>query len=150
MIAVVQRVGQAAVHVAGAEVAAIRRGFLVLLGVAQGDGEREADYLARRIAELRVFEDAAGRMNLALADVGGGVLAVSQFTLLAGLRRGRRPDFVAAAPPEDARRLFDHFVEELRRRGVDVQTGRFAATMEVSLLNSGPATFLLDSRSLLG
>jgi D-tyrosyl-tRNA(Tyr) deacylase len=149
VIAVVQRVRRAEVTVDGAVVGAVGRGFLVLLGVAAGDGEREADYLARRIHELRVFEDDAGKMNLALGDVGGGVLAVSQFTLLAGLRAGRRPEFLAAAPPEDGRRWFDRFVELLRGRGVTVATGRFGASMLVAIENEGPATFILDTRSLL-
>ena len=149
MIAVVQRVRSADVTVDGAIVGRVGRGFLVLLGVAAGDGEREAEYLARRIHELRVFEDAAGKMNLALGDVGGGVLAISQFTLLAGLRSGRRPEFLAAAPPEEGRRWFDRFVELLRGRGLAVETGRFGASMLVRLENEGPATFILDTRTLL-
>ncbi|MBM4013342.1 MAG: D-tyrosyl-tRNA(Tyr) deacylase [Planctomycetes bacterium] len=149
MIAVVQRVTEGEVTVDGAVTGRVGRGFVVLLGVAQGDGEREADYLARRIHELRVFEDAGGKMNLALADVAGGVLAVSQFTLLAGLARGRRPDFLAAAPPEEGKRWFERFVELLRQRGIEVQTGVFGATMAVRLVNAGPATFILDTRQLL-
>jgi len=149
VIAVVQRVRRAEVRVDEEIVGRVGRGFLVLLGVARGDGEREADYLARRIHELRVFEDAAGKMNLALGDVGGGVLAVSQFTLLAGLKSGRRPDFLGAAPPEEGRRWFDRFAELLRSRGVAVETGRFGASMVVSLENEGPATFLFDTTTLL-
>lgn len=149
MIAVVQRVAVGEVEVAGTVVGRVGRGFVVLLGVAQGDGEREADYLARRIQELRVFEDAAGKMNLALGEIGGGVLAVSQFTLLAGLARGRRPEFLAAAPPEEGRRWFDRFVERLRARGVPVATGVFGASMVVRLTNEGPATFILDTKVLL-
>jgi D-tyrosyl-tRNA(Tyr) deacylase len=149
MIAVVQRVRRGEVAVEGEIVGRVGRGYVVLLGVARGDGEREADFLARRIHELRVFEDAAGKMNLALADVGGGVLAISQFTLLAGLERGRRPDFLGAAPPEEGRRWFDRFVALLRARGVVVETGRFGASMVVSLENEGPATFVLDTRQLL-
>ncbi len=149
MIAVVQRVAEAEVTVDGTVTGRVGRGFVVLLGVAQGDGEREADYLARRVQELRVFEDAAGKMNLALAEVGGGVLAVSQFTLLAGLARGRRPDFLAAAPPDEGRRWFERFVDLLRQRGVEVQTGVFGASMAVRLVNAGPATFILDTRQLL-
>jgi len=149
MIAVVQRVARGEVAVAGEVVGSVGRGFVVLLGVARGDGEAEAAYLARRVHELRVFEDAAGKMNLALPDVGGGVLAISQFTLLAGLERGRRPEFLAAAPPDDGRRWFDRFVELLRARGVAVATGRFGATMAVSLVNEGPATFVLDTKTLL-
>ena len=149
MIAVVQRVRRAEVRVDEEIVGRVGRGFLVLLGVARGDGEKEADYLARRIHELRVFEDAAGTMNLALGDVGGGVLAISQFTLLAGLKRGRRPEFLRAAAPEDGRRWFDRFVELLRGRGVAVETGRFGESMVVSLENEGPATFVLDTAALL-
>jgi len=149
LIAIVQRVRRAAVTVEGAVVGRIERGFVVLLGVARGDGEREADYLARRVHELRVFEDAAGKMNLALPEVGGAVLAVSQFTLLASLEHGRRPDFLAAAPPEEGRRWFDRFVELLRARGVAVETGRFGESMVVSLENEGPATFVLDTAKLL-
>jgi len=149
VIAVVQRVRRADVKVEGEVVGEVGLGFVVLLGVAIGDGERDADYLARRIHELRVFEDAAGKMNLALGDVGGGVLAVSQFTLLAGLKSGRRPEFLAAAPPEEGRRWFDRFVELLRGRGLAVATGRFGASMKVTLENDGPATFILDTRTLL-
>ncbi|MBL8841619.1 MAG: D-tyrosyl-tRNA(Tyr) deacylase [Planctomycetes bacterium] len=149
MIAVVQRVARGAVTVDGEVVGRVGRGFVVLLGVAKGDGANDADYLARRIHELRVFEDGAGKMNLALSDVGGGVLAISQFTLLAGLARGRRPDFIGAAPPEEGRRHFDEFVARLRARGVAVETGRFGASMQVELVNDGPATFVLDTRVLL-
>ncbi len=149
MIAVVQRVRRGAVAVDGACVGQVARGFVVLLGVAHGDGEREADYLAKRIHELRVFEDAGGKMNLALPEVGGGVLAISQFTLLAGLRHGRRPEFLGAAPPAEGRRWFDRFVELLRARDVPVETGQFGASMVVSLENDGPATFILDTRELL-
>jgi D-tyrosyl-tRNA(Tyr) deacylase len=149
VIAVVQRVRRGRVAVGGETVGAVGRGFVVLLGVARGDGEREADYLARRVQELRVFEDDREKMNLALADVGGGVLAISQFTLLANLRGGRRPDFLEAAPPDDGRRWFDRFVELLRGRGVAVETGRFGAAMVVEIENEGPATFVLDTRQLL-
>src|SRR6185503_734235 len=138
MIAIVQRVRRGEVTVDGESVGRVQRGFVVLLGVAQGDGEREAAYLARRIHELRVFEDAQGKMNLALSDVAGGVLAISQFTLLAGLKSGRRPEFLSAAPPDAGRRWFDRFVELLRERGVVVETGRFGASMLVSLENEGP------------
>jgi len=146
MRAVVQRVNEAAVEVDGQRVAAIGRGFLVLAGVQEGDTEADADYLAAKVADLRVFEDAEGKMNLSLADVNGEVLAVSQFTLLADCRKGRRPSFVAAARPEQAQQLFDRFVSQLRERGVPVQTGRFREHMHVSLVNDGPVTLLLDSR----
>jgi D-tyrosyl-tRNA(Tyr) deacylase len=149
LIAVVQRVRRGRVTVDGATVGEVARGYVVLLGVAQGDGEREADYLARRIQELRVFEDEQGKMNRALAEVAGSVLAISQFTLLANLKSGRRPDFLAAAPPEEGRRWFDRFVELLRARGVHVETGRFGESMLVEIENDGPATFLFDTRVLL-
>ena len=149
MIAVLQRVSQGSVVAAGEVVGSIGTGFVVLLGVKRGDGDPEAEYLARRVQELRVFEDSSGRMNLALADVGGAVLAVPQFTLLASLRKGRRPDFLQAAEPGEGERLFDHFVGCLRERGVEVETGRFGATMTVSLVNEGPATFLFDTTQLL-
>jgi D-tyrosyl-tRNA(Tyr) deacylase len=149
VIAVLQRVRRAEVSVDGEVAGRIGRGFVALVGVARGDGEREATWLARRIHELRVFEDAAGKMNLALPDAGGAVLAVSQFTLLAGLERGRRPDFLRAAPPDEGRRWFDRLVELLRARSLTVETGRFGASMVVSLENEGPATFVLDSAVLL-
>jgi D-tyrosyl-tRNA(Tyr) deacylase len=149
MIAVVQRVSKGSVVVANEVVGAVDLGFVVLLGVAHEDGNAEVEYLARRIAELRVFEDEAGRMNRALADVGGTVLAVPQFTLLAGLKKGRRPDFLAAAKPEKASERFDQFVLQLRDQGVPVETGRFGANMQVSLTNMGPATFLFDTRVLM-
>jgi D-tyrosyl-tRNA(Tyr) deacylase len=149
VIAIVQRVRRGRVMVDGETVGAVGRGFVVLLGVARGDGEREADYLARRIHELRVFEDEGGRMNRALPEVGGAVLAISQFTLLANLRGGRRPDFLAAAPPDEGRRWFDRFVELLRSRALQVETGRFGASMVVEIENEGPATFVLDTAALL-
>lgn len=149
MKAVVQRVSSASVEVAGTIVGSVGRGYLVLLGVASEDQEREAESLARRIHELRVFEDDAGRMNRALSDVGGGVLAVPQFTLLANLRKGRRPDFLGAAAAEQGRRLFEHFVSALRGRGVAVATGSFGASMRVSLVNEGPATFVFDTTQWL-
>jgi D-tyrosyl-tRNA(Tyr) deacylase len=126
-------------------VGSIDRGFLVLLGVADGDTSDDAEYLAQKVVELRVFEDSAGKMNLALGDVAGSVLAISQFTLLADCRKGRRPSFSHAAPPEAAEPLFDRFVEAVRKRGIPIQTGRFGAHMEVELVNDGPVTLLLDS-----
>lgn len=149
MIAVLQRVRSGDVTVADEIVGKVGRGFVALVGVAHGDGEPEADYLARRVHELRVFEDADEKMNLALGDVGGGVLAISQFTLLAGLKRGRRPEFLGAAAPDEGRLWFDRFVELLRARGVPVETGRFGAAMLVRIENDGPATFILDTKSLL-
>ena len=148
MRAVAQRVSRAAVCVDREEVGQIARGFVVLLGVADGDGAEDADYLAHKIVELRVFEDSAGKMNHSLIDVGGSVLAISQFTLLGDCRKGRRPSFTDAARPELAQPLFDHFVAAVRSRGIAVQTGQFAAHMMVELVNDGPVTLLLDSKRL--
>jgi D-tyrosyl-tRNA(Tyr) deacylase len=126
-------------------VGAIDGGFLVFLGVARGDGEGEAVWLADKVGGLRVFEDEAGKMNLSLQDTGGSVLVVSQFTLLADCRRGRRPSFTEAAPPEEAERLYGRFVERLREVGLKVETGVFQAHMAVSLANDGPVTLWLDT-----
>ena len=146
MRVVVQRVTQARVEVGGEVVGAIGQGFLVLLGVANGDTPADAAYLAEKTAGLRVFEDAAGKMNLALNDVGGAVLAVSQFTLLGDCRKGRRPGFTDAAPPELADALYNDYVAALRAAGLTVATGVFRAEMQVHLVNDGPVTLLLDSR----
>lgn len=146
MRAVVQRVSRAAVRVGGETVGSVGRGFLVLVGAETGDGPPAADELARKIAGLRVFEDDAGRMNLALSDVGGAVLAVSQFTLAADLSRGRRPGFERALRGSEAEPLYERFVAALRSAGLTVETGVFGASMEVELVNDGPATFLLDVR----
>ncbi len=145
MRAIIQRVSQASVTVEGQVVGRIARGFLVLLGVTHDDGRTEADWLARKIAGLRVFDDAAGKMNLGLAEVGGGVLVVSQFTLYGDARRGRRPDFLRAARPEVAEPLVSCFVEKLRGEGLPVETGRFQAIMQVALVNDGPVTLWLDT-----
>jgi D-tyrosyl-tRNA(Tyr) deacylase len=146
MKAVYQRVLSASVAVEGETIASIGRGVLLLVGVEEGDTSAEAALLAEKTAHLRVFEDKAGRMNLSALDVGGSVLAVSQFTLLANTRHGRRPDFLAAARPEKARPLFDETAAALRAAGIrDVQTGRFGADMQVSLVNDGPVTILLDT-----
>lgn len=126
----------------------IAQGLLVLLGVAQEDTERDADYLAEKIAGLRIFEDGAGKMNLSVADAGGAVLAVSQFTLYGDVRRGKRPSFDAAAPPERARSLYEYFVERVRQSGLRCETGRFQEMMSVELVNEGPVTILLDSTKL--
>ena len=123
----------------------IGQGLLVLLGVGQNDSEAAADYLAEKVAGLRVFEDEAGRMNRAVVEVGGAVLVVSQFTLLGDVRRGKRPSFDAAAPPELARQLYEYFVGKLRAAGLRCETGRFRETMQVELVNDGPVTILLDS-----
>ena len=144
MKAVVQRVSRAAVRVDGRTVGEIGRGFLVLVGAETGDLLETADEAARKIAGLRVFDDAAGKMNLALPDVGGAVLAVSQFTLAADLSRGRRPSFDRALRGPEAEPIYERFVAALRASGLTVATGVFGASMEVELVNDGPATFLLD------
>ncbi len=146
MRAVVQRVTRASVTVENQTVGAIERGFLVLLGVERGDGKADAEYIAEKCAGLRVFEDEAGKFNRSLQDVGGAVLLVSQFTLCGDARKGRRPSFTQAEAPEAAERLFMACRERLLALGVLVETGRFRTHMEVSLVNDGPVTILLDSR----
>jgi D-tyrosyl-tRNA(Tyr) deacylase len=148
MRAVVQRVTQASVEVEGRTVAAISAGLLVLLGVAEGDGEQDAIYLADKITNLRIFNDADGKMNRSLLDIGGALLVVSQFTLQGDTRRGRRPSFIEAAGPVEANRLYEYFAAEVRRAGIRTETGVFQAMMRVSLVNDGPVTILLDSRKL--
>jgi D-tyrosyl-tRNA(Tyr) deacylase len=146
MKAVLQRVTRASVTVDGQIVGQIGRGLLVLLGVGQEDGESDARQLAEKTVQLRIFDDADGKMNLSLADVGGAMLVVSQFTLLGDCRKGRRPSFVHAAPPELAERLYKTFVAAVGVQGIQVATGRFRAMMQVELVNDGPVTLLLDSR----
>ena len=146
MRCVIQRVTRASVTVEGERVSGIGDGFLVLLGAEEGDGEADAHYCAEKIAGLRVFEDANDKMNLSLSDVGGSVLLVSQFTLLADARHGRRPDFIHAAKPDVAEPLCERVRELLVEKGLSVQTGRFRTHMKVELLNDGPVTILLDSR----
>jgi len=145
MRAVVQRVSRAQVAVNGEIAGEIGLGLLVLLGVGRDDTEADAIYLAEKIAGLRVFEDNAGKMNLSVQEVGGSVLAVSQFTLYGDVRRGKRPSFDAAAPPEKARQLYEFFVEQIRAAGLRCETGRFQEMMKVELVNEGPVTILLDS-----
>ena len=145
MRAVVQRVKQSSVKTRGEIVGRIGQGLLVLLGVARDDGAEDADYLANKIINLRIFEDENGKMNRSLLEIGGQLLAVSQFTLLADCRKGRRPSFIAAAEPEKATELYETFIERVRRKGVEVQTGRFQAMMEVALINDGPVTIIVDS-----
>ena len=147
MIACVQRVAEAWVRVGEEEIGRIGKGMLVLLGVEKGDGDAEADWLASRIAGLRIFEDSEGRMNLDLLQVGGSALVVSQFTLAGDCSRGRRPGFEKAALPQDAERLYGRFCEALRKTGVRVETGRFAARMHVGLINEGPVTFIVDRKA---
>jgi len=145
MRAVVQRVSRAQVTVNGEITGQIGLGLLVLLGVGRDDANADATYLVEKIAGLRVFEDAQGKMNLSVQDIGGSVLAVSQFTLYGDVRRGKRPSFDAAAPPEKARQLYEFFVEQVRAAGLRCETGRFQEMMKVELVNEGPATILLDS-----
>lgn len=145
MRAVVQRVSRGQVTVRNEVVGKIERGLLVLLGVAGTDSEADSDYLAEKIVGLRIFEDDAGKMNRAVGETGGAVLVVSQFTLYGDMRRGKRPSFDAAAAPEQARRLYEHFVERVRTAGMHCETGRFQEMMEVELVNDGPVTILLDS-----
>ncbi|HSO76448.1 MAG TPA: D-aminoacyl-tRNA deacylase [Blastocatellia bacterium] len=145
MRAVVQRVTDARVEVAGETVGEIGAGFLVLLGVARDDANTDADYLAEKIVNLRVFEDDEGKMNRSLLETGGAMLAVSQFTLYGDTRKGRRPSFIEAADPVKANALYEHFVARARALGVKVETGVFQAMMKVSLINDGPVTILHDS-----
>ena len=145
MIAAVQRVTRASVSVKGEEVGAIGPGLVVLLGVAQEDRERQADWLAEKIVNLRVFEDENGKMNRSLLDAGGSMLVVSQFTLLGDCRKGRRPSFVGAAPPQKAESLYEHFVYRVEQKGIQTATGRFRAMMQVALFNDGPVTLIVQS-----
>ena len=145
MKAVIQRVSSAEVRAEDRVAGAIGKGFLVLVGVEQGDAEGDALYLARKVAGLRIFEDGDGKMNLSLSQVGGAVLAVSQFTLCADTRKGNRPGFDRAAPPEEGKRLYEVFVAAMRESGIPVETGVFGAHMEVTLTNDGPVTILMDS-----
>jgi D-aminoacyl-tRNA deacylase len=145
MKAVIQRVSRASVSVDSAIVGEIGAGTVVLLAVAKGDSESDAEWLARKIVELRMFGDSDGKMNLSLKDVGGSILAISQFTLAGSCDKGRRPSFVDAAPPEEGKRLYEYFVEKVAGMGIPVATGIFQADMKVSLINDGPVTFILDS-----
>ena len=148
MRAVVQRVSHADVTVDNEIVGRAGQGLLVLIGVGKGDTEKDAKYLAEKIVNLRIFEDEAQKMNLSLLDIKGDVLAVSQFTLYGDVRKGRRPGFDQAAPPDEANRLYEEFVAACRALGAPVQTGVFQADMKVSLINDGPVTILLDSEKL--
>ncbi|TFG92203.1 MAG: D-tyrosyl-tRNA(Tyr) deacylase [Syntrophobacterales bacterium] len=150
MIAVVQRVSSAVVSVDKRTVGSIGQGFVVFLGVAQGDTEKDADYLSNKIINLRIFEDSNGKMNLSLLDISGEMLVVSQFTILADCRKGRRPSFIDAAGFEEADQLYEYFVKRTRRHIEKVATGQFRAMMEVDLVNSGPVTMILESTKKTG
>ena len=145
MKVVLQRVKNASVTVSGEKISGIGPGLLLLVGIARGDGEAEANWLAEKVTGLRIFADDEGKMNLNVRDTGGEILAVSQFTLLADTRKGKRPSFVEAAPPEEAEMLFDYFCRQLREVGVvSVETGSFGAMMDVALVNYGPVTIVLE------
>ena len=145
MRAVVQRVKESKVEVDGKSVGAIGAGLLIFLGVGEDDSEKDCDYLANKIAHLRIFPDRKDLMNLSLIDTGGSALVVSQFTLWGDCRKGRRPSFVRAARPEKAEELYERFIGLLKEKGIDVATGQFQAMMDVSLINDGPVTLMLDS-----
>ncbi len=147
MRVVIQRVKESSVSVDGQVVGAIKRGLLVLLGVAGDDTENEASYLADKIVNMRIFEDNEGKMNRSLIETSGQMLVVSQFTLLGDCRKGRRPSFVKAAGPEKANELYEAFVNLVRKKGVIVETGKFRAMMDVSLINDGPVTLIVESRN---
>ena len=146
MKALLQRVTKASVSVAGEVVGRIGQGLVVLLGIANGDTEKDAQYLAQKTVNLRIFSDEVGRFNLSAVDIKGELLVISQFTLLADTKKGRRPSFAEAASPTQAKELFDYFVEQARATGLKVETGRFQQYMQVEIHNDGPVTILLDSR----
>ena len=145
MRAVIQRVSRASVTVDGAITGSIERGLLVFLGVGKEDSQKDINFIAGKIANLRIFEDNSGRMNLSVSDIGGAVLLISQFTLFGDCRKGRRPDFTAAGPPDMANKLYEQTVTAVKSKGVPVQTGVFAAHMDIDALNDGPVTLILDS-----
>ena len=146
MVAVLQRTRSAKVTVGDHVTGEIQTGLVILLGVAKGDAEEDANFLAERIAGFRIFNDDAGKMNRSIRDVNGAALVISQFTLAGDWRKGRRPSFTSAAPPEEGERLYEYFCEQLRALEVPVQTGEFGAMMDVNLINEGPVTFVMDSR----
>ncbi len=146
MKALLQRVTAASVSISGNEVGRIGRGLVVFIGVAAGDSQRDVDYLVQKTVNLRIFSDRSGKFNLSALDIGGELLLVSQFTLLADTRKGRRPSFTDAAPPDKAEKLFDEFVRQARVTGLKIETGRFQQYMQVEIHNDGPVTIMLDSR----
>jgi len=146
MRCVVQRVTRAAVKVDGKIIGQIKNGLLALVGIGNGDGPEDLEWLAEKLVGLRIFEDEQGKMNLAVSDIGGEILLVSQFTLYGDCRKGKRPSFTEAAPPAAAEKLFEEFVEKVRLRGIPVATGQFQADMDVELVNQGPVTIILDSK----
>ena len=147
MRVVIQRVKHARVTVDHEVVGEIQQGFVLLVGITHDDTEEDAEYCAKKIPNLRVFEDEAGKMNLSLCDVGGGILSISQFTLYGDMRKGRRPNFMAAAKPEQANRLYEYFNQLLREQNIVVETGIFGAMMDVELVNAGPVTLILYSKN---
>ncbi|MGN1031261.1 MAG: D-aminoacyl-tRNA deacylase [Butyricicoccaceae bacterium] len=149
MKAVLQRVAHASVTVDGAVTGAVKKGFLILLGVAPDDTEKQAEYLAKKCTGMRIFEDEEGKMNRSLSQVGGGILAISQFTLFADCKKGNRPSFTRAAPPEPASRLYDYFCDCCRGYGIPVEKGIFGADMKMELLNDGPVTIILDTDEIM-
>lgn len=150
MKAVVQRVSESSVSVNSKKISAIEDGLMVLLGVQEGDTEKDADFLAEKIINLRIFEDEHGKMNLSLKDTGGQLLVVSQFTLLGDCRKGRRPSFINAAAPDEASSLYEYFMANTKSLGIDTYSGIFGAYMDVSLVNQGPVTLILDTREKKG
>jgi len=146
MRAVIQRVTASDVQVKGTVIGKTGPGLLVLLGISRSDDEKDSDYLSDKIAHLRIFEDDEGKMNRSLIETGGEIMVVSQFTLFGDCRKGRRPSFVEAAPPDRAEGLYEYFVNQLRQKGIDVATGRFQARMAVSLVNDGPVTLIVESK----
>ena len=146
MRAVIQRVKSSSVTVNKKQISQIGPGLLVLLGVSRADESSDAEYLSDKVANLRIFEDSDGKMNRSLIDIGGEILVVSQFTLYGDCSKGRRPSFINAAPPEKAERLYEYFSEQMRKKGIPVQNGQFKAMMDVSLINDGPVTLIVESK----